>query len=223
MTITVYGSMLSPYNRKVEVCMLEKGIKFENVHVNPFAPPDWFAEISPIGKIPVIRDTSENPDAILADSSVICAYLERKYPEPALYPSDPFAFARALWFEEFSDTVLVDACRPFFLALVMQPLQGREVDRKAADDAVRNKMPPRFSYLNKELVGKEYFVGDRMTIADISLACIFVNYKLAGGSLDSEMYPDLAAFVERMHSRPSYHQYIMEEKAFLSKALHRTC
>ena len=221
MTVIVYGSILSPYNRKVQVCMLEKGIEYENEHVNPFAPPDWFADISPLGKIPVIRDTSASPDAILADSSVICAYLENRYPEPSLYPSDPFAFARALWFEEFSDTVLVDACGPYFIALVMQPLRGREADREAADDAVRNKMPPRFSYLNKELAGKEYFVGDSMTIADISLACIFANYKLAGGSLDSEMYPELAAFVERMHARPSYHQYITEEKAFLSKALHR--
>ena len=51
MTVIVYGSILSPYNRKVQVCMLEKGIEYENVHVNP----DWFAEISPIGKIPVIH------------------------------------------------------------------------------------------------------------------------------------------------------------------------
>ena len=223
MTITIYGSMLSPFNRKVQVCMLEKGIEYENEHVNPFAPPPWYSKISPLGKIPVIRDTSVGPNAIIADSSVICAYLEKKYPEPALYPSDPFPFARALWFEEFSDTAMVDACGPYFIALVTQPLLGREADREAADDAVCNKMPPRFSYLNKELAGKEYFVDDRMTIADISLACIFANYKLAGGSLDNELYPELATFVERMHARPSYHQYITEEKAFLNKALHRTC
>ncbi len=80
-------------------------------------------------------------------------------------------------------------------------------------------MPPRFAYLNKELAGKEYFVGDTMTIADIAVASMFVNYEHAGGSLDASQYPDLASFVERMHTRPSFQQFIMEEKAFLSNAL----
>ena len=41
-----------------------------------------------------------------ADSSVICAYLERIHPMPALYPMDPVEYAKALWFEEYGDSEL---------------------------------------------------------------------------------------------------------------------
>ena len=40
----------------------------------------------------------------LADSSVICEYLEDRHPEPVLYPRDAVSRARARWLEEFADT-----------------------------------------------------------------------------------------------------------------------
>jgi len=46
-----------------------------------------------VRRIPVLRDTSvgeEGPPGTIPDSSAICAYVERKFPEPALYPSDAF-------------------------------------------------------------------------------------------------------------------------------------
>lgn len=64
--------------------------------LNP--PPAW-AELSPLGKIPVPL----TGELDLVDSSVICQYLERVHPTPALYPSEPAAFARALWLEELVD------------------------------------------------------------------------------------------------------------------------
>jgi len=97
MSITVYGSGLSPYARKVMICLAEKGVDYANEAISSFAAPDWFADISPLGKIPVIRDEDVGPDATLPDSSIICSYLEGKYPQPALYPDDPFDRARAQW------------------------------------------------------------------------------------------------------------------------------
>jgi glutathione S-transferase len=49
---------------------------------------------TPLGKIPFARIG----DRWLADSSVIVAYLDRLYPDPPMYPSDPWDYARALWF-----------------------------------------------------------------------------------------------------------------------------
>ena len=61
-----------------------------------------------MGKVPVIRDSAMGSDATLPDSSVICAYLEKKQPNPALYPGEPFSLARALWYEEYADTALAE-------------------------------------------------------------------------------------------------------------------
>ena len=84
MTYQVYGTSVSPFVRKVLVYLTEKNIPFENEPVNPFAPPDNYRETSPLGKIPALRDG----DKTLADSSVICQYLERKHTTPPMYPED---------------------------------------------------------------------------------------------------------------------------------------
>src|SRR5260370_13960982 len=93
---TLYGTFGSPFVRKVVVALGEKGIAFDHDPVLPFGPTPGYRKISPLGKIPAFRDG----DRTLADSSVIIAYLERIHPQPALYPSDPYSFARAVWFEQ---------------------------------------------------------------------------------------------------------------------------
>ena len=66
----------------------EKGIPYEVDPVIPFNVSDEFKKISPLGKIPALRDG----DKAISDSSVICAYLERTHPTPPLYPSDAFEY-----------------------------------------------------------------------------------------------------------------------------------
>jgi glutathione S-transferase len=220
MTITLYGANLSPFVRKVQILLAEKGIDYEQEQISPFNAPDWFADISPMGKIPVLRDSSVGPDATLPDSSVICAYLERKYPEPALYPDDLFLGARARWIEEYSDTALAETIgSPFFYALVVRRLMGQEPDLEAAENATRNLQPPRFAHLDGELAGKEFFVGGALSIADISVASMFVNYNLAGGELDAAAYPNLAGFIERMYARPTVAPLLAGGQKFLAGAL----
>src|SRR5205807_1217235 len=98
---TVYGANGSPFVRKVCVMLAEKGLTYEQEPVIPLNVSAEFKKLSPLGKIPAYRDG----EATLSDSSIICAYLERKHPEPPLYPAEPFEYARALWFEEYGDTV----------------------------------------------------------------------------------------------------------------------
>ena len=104
--LVIYGMKGSPFARKVQVLLAEKGVDFEVKGVNIFPAPEWFAEINPAKRIPVLRDRSVGAEGVagtIPDSSAICAYLERKHPEPALYPKDAFAYGRALWLEEYVD------------------------------------------------------------------------------------------------------------------------
>ena len=125
---TLYGTFGSPFVRKVVVALGEKGISFDHDPVPPFGQTAEYRKISPLGKIPAFRDG----DRTLADSSVIIAYLERTHPEPALYPSDPYEFARALWFEEYGDSGLSPILgAKIFFQRVIGPKFFNRPDRKS--------------------------------------------------------------------------------------------
>jgi len=87
--LVICGMKGSPFVRKVQVVLAEKGVEYELKGANIVPAPDWFAEISPAKRISVLRDRSVGADGVVGtipDSSAICTYLERKHPEPALYP-----------------------------------------------------------------------------------------------------------------------------------------
>ncbi len=78
----VIGSFVSPYVRKVLVCLELKGLDYQVDPITPFYGNDEFERLSPLRRIPVLIDG----DVELCDSTVICAYLEDAYPDPPLLP-----------------------------------------------------------------------------------------------------------------------------------------
>jgi glutathione S-transferase len=219
MSLVVLGGNVSPFVRKVRVALAEKGLDYRLEQVNPFAPPAGWRELSPLGKIPAFKDG----DRVINDSSVICAYLERRFPEPALYPSDPYEYARALWFEEFADGGMIPVAGPkVFFALVLKPLLAGKQEPEAADEAaaercVAEDLPPLWDYLESELGDREFLVGERLTIADIALASPFVNMRHAGVAPERKRWPRLRAFLDRLHGRPSFKKLIEDETPIFGK------
>jgi glutathione S-transferase len=201
MAYTVMGSSISPFVRKVMVFLAEKGVPYEHEDVNPFAPPEGFRNLSPLGRIPAFR----HDDRVVNDSSVICHYIERLHPTPQFYPSDPYECARAEWIEEYMDGGFMPVSgAKVFLPLVLSPLlTGKEADETEPRKVIENELPPFFDYLNAQLGDSGYFVGHGLTIADISVASLFVNARLAGVNPDAKRWPKLHAFLKRMHARPS--------------------
>src|SRR5690348_7089289 len=178
MALIVYGGSISPFVRKVRVLLAEKGIEYTLEAVNPFAPPPDFLAISPLKRIPVLRDTDLAEPNTLPDSSIICDYLEHKFPTPALYPSDPYQRGRALWFEEYADTVLAQACGlGLFFERVVKKLLKQQTDENVVAATLKEKLPPLFDYLQKELGKRNYLVGDAFSIADIAVCTMLVNFE----------------------------------------------
>jgi glutathione S-transferase len=201
MAYTVMGSSISPFVRKVMVFLAEKDVPYTHEDVNPFAPPDGFRTVSPLGRIPAFR----HDDRVINDSSVICRYVDRLHPSPAFYPADPYQAARAEWIEEYMDGgVIPIAGGKVFLPLVLRPLMtGKEPDESGPRQAIETELPPLYDYLDAQLGEAEYFVGNGLSIADISVATGFVNLRLAGEHPDRGRWPRLHAFLKRMHARPS--------------------
>ena len=211
----LYGSSLSPFARKVLAFAGEKGIELD---LQPTGFPDHsaeFLEASPFRKMPALRDG----DYTLADSSAIIHYLEAKFPEPALIPSDARLRGKTIWYDEFADTIACAAVGKIFFNRIVAPrFMGRDGDLEAAAACERDDVPPMLDYLEKVVPeGEGYLVGGSLTLADIAVASPFANFRHTETQVDPERYPRTVAYVERILARPSYAQWVERETAFLSK------
>jgi glutathione S-transferase len=214
MAFKIIGSGLSPFVRKTRVFFAEKGIPYENEPLVPFNVSAEYKKKSPLGKIPCL----EHDGRPLPDSSVICAYVEKIHPQPALYPSDPWDYARALWLEEYMDGGFIGTgMGPVFFERVVKKVLGGQPDEARVQEAIEKAIPVGCDYLTEQLADQEYLVGGRFSIADIAVTSPFVNLAHAGVSVDAKRWPKLAAYVERIHSRPSFKALIEEERAGLPK------
>jgi glutathione S-transferase len=142
--------------------------------------------------------------------------LERRYPEPALYPRAAFEYGRALWVEEYADTELATRVGlGLFRPLVMAKLFGKEPDVERARKTLYEELPPVFDYLETSIATRQFLVGDTFGIADIAVASQFVNFNHAGATLDASRWPTLSTYIERMHARPSFAACIEAERKLL--------
>jgi glutathione S-transferase len=213
---TVIGAPLSPFVRKVRVALAEKNVAYDLDPVIPFNPPADFRKVSPLGKIPAFRDG----DRTLSDSSVICAFLEKVHPDPALYPRDPYDYARALWFEEFGDTALAqNLTGTFFFQRIVGPrILNQPTDEAVLKKAAEQDLPPLFDYLESQIGTGDALVGGAFSIADVGIGTQWVNARHAGFSLDTARWPKLGRYVDAVLSRPSFQKLIEEESKFFGKA-----
>ena len=81
MAFKIIGAGLSPFVRKARIFFAEKGVPYEHEPLVPFGVSAEYKRKSPLGRIPCL----EHDGRALPDSSVICAYLEKLQPEPALW------------------------------------------------------------------------------------------------------------------------------------------
>jgi glutathione S-transferase len=212
----LYGSSLSPFVRKVLAYAAEKGIELELKPTGkPGRPSDEFLEASPLRKMPALRDEGYT----LADSSAIIQYLEARFPEPQLIPSDPKMRGRVIWFEEYGDTVLASCGDKLFYNRVVLPrFFGKPGDEQSASTAESDELPPVLDYL-ETVVPKagEFLVGERITLADIAVATQFVNLEHLNCGRDRARHGRVYAYIDSILARPSFASWIERETAFLAE------
>lgn len=203
----IYGAILSPFVRKVLMFAGEKGVTVEQRPGGMGQGGDEFAEASPFGKMPALRDPGAGEDGgdyLLADSSAICAYIDARHPDNPLIPVEPRQRGRAIWFDEFADTLLMGAgARIFFNRIVAPHFLNREGDLAAADKAEAEELPPLLHWLDAQLAGRDFLIGEALSLADISVAVMFNNLRHASAALDAGRYPELMRWYGAISARPS--------------------
>ena len=159
------------------------------------APPE-LQQIHPLGKAPVVRDG----DQVLIESGAIIDYLIRTYGQgrfaPAVDSSDYNRYVQFLHYAEGS------AMLPLLLKLYV----GRLGEAGAPlHPRINGEIANHLGYLNKELEGRDYFVGDSLTGADVQLS--FVAQAGVRGA-GPAAFPNLSRFVAMVEARPAYQKAV---------------
>ena len=198
--LTIIGSFVSPYVRKVLACINLKRLSYEVDPITPFFGNDEFERLSPLRRIPVLIDG----DLSVSDSTVICEYLDEAYSGHALLPRDLKDRARARWLEEFADTRLGDIfIWGLFYQKIVHPLVWGEPGDQARIDRILNEdAPAALDYLERQLPADGFLFGE-IGVADIAIASFFRNAAYAGFEPDAARWPRTAGFVARTLAHPS--------------------
>lgn len=203
----VYSAPLSLFGAKAEIAAHEKGIDFELVMV-PFDFRNRYGDhhpdvkqLNPKKQVPVLVDG----DLATFDSTQIFEYLEDARPEPALWPREPKARARARLLELKADEVLF----PQLAKLMARPRVAPE-EAEAARGAIRAFMAER----EAELAGRDYLLGE-FTYADIGyyMTVFFASFL---GTPVPETMPHTIAWCARMTARPAVARVIRPMVAYLT-------
>lgn len=154
--LTLVSHALCPYVQRVAIVMAEKGIAHWSLEVDFANKPQWFLDIFPLGKTPVL----DVGGRVLFEFSVICEYLEESYPR-ALHPKQPLARAQHRSWMEFSSSIL-NKIAGFY---------------SAPDNALfsqkRDALAVQFQRLESELVSAPYFYGGSFSMVDAFFAPVF--------------------------------------------------
>lgn len=210
--LKVIGNYISPYVRKVLVLLELKGLEYEIDPIVPFFGGDTFSRLSPLRRIPVLIDEG----FVLNDSSVICQYLEDKFPSPALYPPDIADRAQARWLEEYCDTRLADTLiwQLFNQLALKRHVFHEEADQAVVQQALEVEIPAALDYLESRLP-EDGFVFGSVSIADISIASYFRTAAFVRYAIDATRWPHCAALVARVQALPAFGKLARFEDAML--------
>jgi glutathione S-transferase len=214
--LTIIGNYLPPYVRKVLVCLELKGIPYRIDPIAPFVGNEDFSRLSPLRRIPVLIDG----DLVLNDSTVICEYLQDRFPEVSLYPADPVRRARARWLEEYADSYLGDVIvwRMFFQKGVRRFLFNEGTDEDVVRRAREEELPIGLDYLEAHLPEDGWLFGE-VSIADISIAAFFRNAAFVRYQVDAARWPRVAAFLARAWALPAFRTLAAYEDGMLRTPL----
>jgi glutathione S-transferase len=197
---TIIGGPASPYVRKVLALCEMKGVPYQLDPIVPFFGDDRFDDLNPLRRIPVLVDDR----VTVSDSTVICEYLEERYPAPPLLPKDVGQRARARWIEEFADTRLADVViwRIFNEAVINPFIWNKPRDKDKIARAVAEELPEVMGHMERLAPASDFLFGP-VSVADIAVAVVLRNLIWSRIEPDRTRWPKAFAWVERTTATPA--------------------
>jgi glutathione S-transferase len=186
-----------PFVQRAVITLKHKDIDFDITYIDLADPPDWFLEMSPLKKVPVLKVDDE----ILFESAVINEYLD-EITGGDLQPKDPLARAKNRAWIEFASNMLGN--------LYMMKM-SKDEERYTK---YRQALVSQLQRVEKRLGDGPWFNGEDFSLADTAFAPFFRHDLVADGKLsviDPETMPRVSAWAERLLSLPEVRDSVVDE------------
>ena len=208
--LTLHGSPVSNYYNKVKLALLEKGVAFDEVRAPTQKPEVAVRGVSPLGKIPYIT-TDEGG---LCESQAILEWIDARYPQPPLMPSDPFAAAKVRELTTFLDWHLEIAARQlygvaFFGAPPLADATATRI-RKQLDDAIA--AVKRLAKFSPFIAGEQFTLADCAAFAHLPLVGMATT-KVLGEDVLLAAGLDYKPYIKMIAARPSGQKVVADRRA----------
>jgi glutathione S-transferase len=193
--IRLYSFAGCPFAQRTRMTLIEKGLSFALTEVDLFDRPDWFRDVSPYGKVPVLL----HEGATLYESAIINQYLDERFPDPPLMPPGSAARAQARIWMDYCDTRLLPA------------LNALTTSGGASDRSRIDALSGILRFIEREGLGRRgpgpFWFGGQLTLADIQFAPFFERfavYRESGGAEWPDDCTRLAAWFEAVQGSAGY-------------------
>ena len=184
----------SPYARKVRIVLDFKGVPYDPVErCYSLDRKEDLRDAWARAEVPVL---TLDDGRTIADSTIICEYLEQVYPAPPVYPRDAFERARMRTIEDLCDRTFDAVGFGYFLGVLRKDAPEADAIRTAAIDECRAL----FDKLEYELGDRNFFCGEP-SVADFAAIC---HAPIARAmKLDLDAAPRVRAWMDRMRKIPA--------------------
>jgi glutathione S-transferase len=194
--IQIYSATVCPYAHRSRLTLLEKGVDFELIEIDLQNKPEGFTDISPYGKVPVIKHGEHR----VWESAIINEYLDEVFPDPPLLPREPINRALARIWIDFANTRLV----PAFSNVLRNP--DSQTQKDAAEELRHHLRFIETEGLAKLSGDGSYWFGKSVSLVDLTYYPWFERWPVIehyrGIQLSSE-FPHLNRWWEAMSQRNS--------------------
>ena len=205
----LYDCSTAPSPRRARILLAEKGVAHETVQVdlrNREQLGDAFRAINPRCTVPVLRT---DDGALLTDNAGIAAYAEARWPEPPLLGTTPLEKAEvASWnarIEAEGFMAVAEALRNSAPAMADRALTGpvnfAQIPALAERGVLRAQQV--IDMLDAHLAGRDFIVGDRLSLADIS-AAVVVDFARVVKVKPGEQHAHLLRWRAALAQRPAF-------------------
>jgi len=206
-TYTLISHKLCPYVQRAAITLAEKGLEFERIDIDLANKPDWFLQVSPLGKTPVLLVDGQ----AIFESAVICEYLDETTPH-RLHPEAALERAQHRAWIEFASATL-NSIGGFYNAADAQILNAKAVELKT-----------KFAQLEKQLGDGTYFSGENFSLVDAAFAPVFRYFDVLEQIADFGFFTGLSklkAWRQNLRARASVRTAVSEDyPALLHAFLH---
>ena len=166
-----------PFVQRSVILLKEKGVDYDIEYIDVYNPPEWFLEISPTGKVPVMQ---VKEGVVLFESAVISEYIDEVF-KPQLHPSDPLIKAQnRAWIEYTS---------PLYMGTFNIIMAKKKEDMEKA----REEFSKSLGGLNDAKQKQPWFNGADFSLMDISAAPIFTRTKFIKEYCQLDLLKDFPA------------------------------